>query len=314
MDMPVAIIIPTFNRVYLISQAVEAALGQSHPDTVVITVDDGSTDETQAVLARYSSHPKFCSVRLGRNLGTAAAKNVGILLAGDRAVTFHDSDDLPVRDKVLRQARVLSLQGIGADPCLNWALAGHTAGDVLQIGAVLSHHDLVLPNGQRVCIRRPISLIDDIFPNLQMGTSVPGEWMHVNSGLFHPQVFARLGGFADCIEEDREFRNRLILGGEVVWVIEDVLLTKIETPDSLTQSSATDYNSTRRAADRRMVWDKVDHWLATREVVPEKINLPGLAIAHVSRPELIAPSRALMTDATRVGIAPLFQAQLAQAV
>lgn len=312
MDMPAAIVIPTFNRAHLISQAVDAALSQTHPDAVVIVVDDGSTDATPAVLARYADHPRFCAVHLARNQGTATAKNVGILLAGARAVTFHDSDDVPVRDKVLRQSRILWAQGIGADPCLNWSLAGQQPGGTLRVGAVFSHHDLVLPDGRQVTIRRHISLVDDIFPNLQMGTYVPGEWMHVNSGLFHPDVFARLGGFADCIEEDREFRNRLILGGEVVWVIEDVLMTKIETPDSLTQSAATDYNSARRAADRRLVWGKVEHWLATREVVPERVHLPGLAIAHVSRPDLIAPSRALMSDATRAAIAPLFQPDLAR--
>ncbi len=314
MDMPAAIVIPTFNRAHLIVQAVDAALSQTHPDVVVMVVDDGSTDQTQAILTRYNDHPRFCSVKLASNQGTATAKNVGILLAGERAVTFHDSDDIPARDKVLRQSRILWASGIGADPCLNRTLAGHEPGQTLRVGAVFSHHDLVLPDGRQATIRRPISLVDDIFPNLQLGTYVPGERMHVNSGLFHPEVFARLGGFADCIEEDREFRNRLILGGEVVWVIEDVLMTKIETPDSLTQSTATDYNRAHRAADRKMVWGKVDHWLATREVVPEKINLPGLAVAYVSRPDLIVLSRALMTEATRAVIAPLFQPELAQAV
>lgn len=247
-------------------------------------------------------------------MGTAAAKNVGILCAGDRAVTFHDSDDVPARDKVLRQSRIISAEGIGANPCLNWALTGTKPGSTLRVGAVFSHHDLVLPDDRCVTIRRPISLVDDVFPNLQMGTYVPGEWMHVNSGLFHPEVFARLGGFADCIEEDREFRNRLILGGEVVWVIEDVLLTKIETPDSLTQSSDTDSISAPRASDRRKVWDKVEHWLATRQVAPEPIHLPGLAIAEISRPELISPSRALATDATRAALARVFNSGLAKAV
>ncbi len=312
MDKPAAIVIPTYNRAHLIAQAVEAAVKQTHPDVVVIVVDDGSTDATAAVLSGYVEHPRVCYVRLARNLGTAAAKNVGILMAGERAVTFHDSDDIPARDKVLRQSRALWSQSIGADPCLNWSLAGLEPGSTLRVGAVLSHHNLILPDGRSVTIRRPISLVDDIFPNLQMGTSVPGEWMHVNSGLFHPEVFARLGGFADCIEEDREFRNRLIFGGEVIWVVEDVLMTKIETPDSLTQAAATDYTSARRAADRLMVWGKVEHWLKTREVVPEKINLPGLAIAHVSRPDLIAPSRALVSEPTRNAVACAFQPGLAR--
>jgi len=149
-------------------------------------------------------------------------------------------------------------------------------------------------------------MIDDVFPNLQLGSHIPGDWTHINSGLFHPEVFRKFGGFSDCIEEDREFRNRLILGGEIIWMIDDILLTKIETPDSLTQSAATDYHSARRAADRRRVWDKVDHWLATRTVEPEPINLPDLEVSAISRPDVLLRSAALATLATKHRVDALF--------
>ena len=150
MDMPVAIVIPTYNRADLVCRAADAALSQSHPDVRVLVVDDGSTDATAAALHRFTDKPRFCLIRLARNIGTSAAKNVGILVAGARAVTFHDSDDIPAREKVLRQARVLGARHIGADPCLNWSLAGQRAGSRLRIGAVLCHHHLVLPDGRQV--------------------------------------------------------------------------------------------------------------------------------------------------------------------
>lgn len=299
MIFPAAIVIPTWNRARLIGKAMEAALGQSHPDRRVIVVDDGSTDDTDAALAPFTAHPDVCVLRLARNLGTAGAKNVGLMLAGRRAVTFHDSDDLPHRDKVLRQAMVMGQEGVAADPCLNWRLAGQEPGAALRIGAVLHHHELVLPDGRRVEIRRDLSLTDDIFPNLQMGSTVPGDWTHVNSGLFHPQVFARLGGFADCIEEDREFRNRLILGGEVVWVIPELLMTKIETPGSLTTAAATDYVSARRRRDRDMVWRNVEAWRATGVVAPVPVDIPGLEIASASNPAILEIADALATGPTR---------------
>lgn len=313
MEMPVCIVIPTYNRGHCIAQAVQSSLDQSHPDKIVLVVDDGSTDGTYSVCNQFRDHPQFCYVQLAANCGTAGAKNVGILLAGDRAITFHDSDDIPHRDKVLRQSRVLNARNIGADPCLNWKLAHQVAGSTLRVGAVLTHHALVLPDGRTVEIRRPISLIDDVFPNLQMGSTVPGDWTHVNSGLFHPEVFRRLGGFSDCIEEDREFRNRLILGGEIVWLIEDILLTKIETPDSLTQSAATDYQSERRKSDRARVWERVEHWLATREVEPDPIDLPNLSFLHISRPQLLSASRALATEATLRQRDRVFQAPVLRA-
>lgn len=285
----VTIVIPTYNRAHNLSLAIEAGLGQSHPATTVMVVDDGSTDATEEVIARFADHPRFVGVRLASNVGTAQAKNVAIVLSQGDAVTFHDSDDVPHRDKVMRQARVIGNESIGAHPCLNWRLAGREAETQIQVGAVFTHHELILPNGERVEIRRTLSIVDDFFPNLQMAAGVPGDWTHVNSGLFHRSVFDRLGGFSDCIEEDREFRNRLIMAGEVIWVIPEILLTKIETPDSLTQQGATDYDSHRRLADRKRVWDVVERWFATREIAPVPIDLSGVQIGSCTNPDLCNP-------------------------
>lgn len=285
----VTIVIPTYNRAHNLSLAIEAGLGQSHPATTVMVVDDGSTDATEEVIARFADHPRFVGVRLAKNIGTAQAKNVGIVLSQGDAVTFHDSDDVPHRDKVMRQARVIGNERIGAHPCLNWRLSGREPKTQIQVGAALTHHELILPDGERVEIRRALSLVDDFFPNLQMAAGVPGDWTHVNSGLFHRSVFDRLGGFSDCIEEDREFRNRLIMAGEVIWVIPEILLTKIETPDSLTQQGATDYDSPRRLADRKRVWDAVELWFATREVASVPIDLSGVRIRSCTNPNLCNP-------------------------
>ena len=293
----VNVVIPTYNRAHLIRGAVEAALGQSHPHCIVTVVDDASEDATREELAEFRQNRRFNYIRLARNVGTANAKNVGILLSPTETVTFHDSDDIPHRDKVSRQARVMGNEEINAHPVLNWRLANREPGTRIQVGAVLTHHELILPNGERVEIRRTLSLVDDVFPNLQMAAGVPGDWTHINSGLFHASVFRRLGGFSNCIEEDREFRNRLILSGEVVWVIPEILLTKFETPDSLTQSSATDYDSERRMADRRKVWGMVENWFQTREVPKVPIDLPGVEIAEVWNRDLIGVSDALATQA-----------------
>lgn len=182
-------------------------------------------------------------------------------------------------------------------------MVGHAPGSILQVGAALVQHELVLPDGRRVAIRRDLSLFDDVFPNMQMGGQVPGEWTHINSGLFRQEVLARNGGFAPCIEEDREFRNRLMFNGEIIWIVQELLLTKIETPDSLTQSQETDYDSARRKTDRAMVWDKVSQWRTTGRVDPVPVDLPDLALAFVSNPAHLRARDLPMTDATRVAVA-----------
>lgn len=298
----VDIVIPTFNRAHLVGKAIRAALDQSWWNLRVTIIDDASQDDTARAVQEFLPDPRVNYVRLARNLGTAQAKNAGLLLTGGGAVTFHNSDDLPHRDKILHQVRVLTARDIGADECLNWALVGRTPGQRLQVGAALTHHELILPDGRRVEIRRDISLFDDVFPNLQMGSQVPGEWTHVNSGLFRADLFARLGGFEDCIEEDREFRNRLILNGEILWVIPLLLLTKIETPDSLTQSAPSDYDSSRRKADRLRVWRKVEAWRATGKVAPVPVDIDGLEVEFVSNPDHLARRDMPATPRTRARI------------
>ncbi|MEB8386747.1 glycosyltransferase family 2 protein [Rhodobacteraceae bacterium KMM 6894] len=283
----VDIIIPTYNRAHLIAVAVRAALDQSWWNIRVTVVDDASTDATQQAVSAFFDDPRLNYIRLASNLGTAQAKNAGLLLSDGDAVTFHDSDDIPHRDKVLHQVRALTAQNVHADDCLNWSMSGKQAGQRLTVTAALTHHELILPDGRRVAIRRDISLLDDVFPNLQMGTQVPGDWTHINSGLFRADVFHRLGGFEDCIEEDREFRNRLVLNGEVIWIVPELLLTKIETPDSLTQSAVSDYDSTRRKADRELVWAKVDAWRRSATVRPVPVDIASLGVSYVSRPDLL---------------------------
>lgn len=283
----VDIIIPTYNRGHLIAGAIRAALDQSWWNTRVTVIDDASTDDTQKSVSAFFDDPRLNYVRLSTNLGTAQAKNAGLLLTGGDAVTFHDSDDLPHRDKVLHQVRALTAQDVRADDCLNWSMCGKKAGQKLEVTVALTHHELILPDGRRVAIRRDISLLDDVFPNLQMGTQVPGDWTHINSGLFRAEVFRRLGGFEDCIEEDREFRNRLILNGEVIWIVPELLLTKIETPDSLTQSLVSDYDSADRKADRQLVWEKVEEWRRNATVRPVPVDIANLGVNFVSRPDLL---------------------------
>lgn len=298
-DIAVDIIIPTHNRAHLIGTAVRTALEQSWWNCHVTVVDDGSNDRTQDALSRYFDDPAFTYIRLTKNVGTAQAKNAGLLLTGGDAVTFHDSDDIPHRDKILQQVRILEQPGIGAHECLNWRMVGHEPNSVLQVGAALVHHELILPDGRREAIRRDLSLFDDVFPNMQMGGQVPGEWTHINSGLFRHEVLARNGGFAPCIEEDREFRNRLMFNGEIIWIVPELLLTKIETADSLTQSQATDYDSPQRKADRAMVWDKVRQWRTTGRVDPVPVDLPMLDVAFVSNPAHLRARDMPMTGATR---------------
>ena len=277
------IAIPTFNRAHLIGRAVRSALAQSHPSFEVMVIDDGSTDDTTAALAEFYSDPRFIHVRLAHNVGTAMAKNVAIALGYYDAITFHDSDDIAERDKLLRQAAILGLPNVNADPVLNWSMAAdQPAGEPINIGVALTQHWLLAADGSRRRITRALSIVDDFFPQLQMAAGPLGDWILINPALFRRSVLARAGGFESCVEEDRELRNRLLMHGEVFWLIDEPLLTKVECSDSLTVAAATSYASDRRARDRAMVWQRAGAWRQGGAPLVVPIDLSGVSIAEIT--------------------------------
>ena len=257
-SLSVSIVIPTYNRARsCLARAIDGALAQSYDAATVTVVDDGSTDNTAAVVGQYASEPRFSSIRLGRNLGTAQAKNLAILCCSYDAITFHDSDDSPHADKILLQARALDLRGHVADRILNWQPFGYTAGDSLRVDIAVGAYNLIKMDGSVHYINKRVSLLDDFFPNLQFPSKTEGDWCLVNCGLFRRGVFETLGGFLDSIEEDRELRNRTVAAGCIYFFIDQPLLTKIEMGDSLTIQNLTGYKGEIRHRDREEVWRRL---------------------------------------------------------
>lgn len=91
MDHPlISVIIPTYNRAWSLAGAVESVLGQGHPAVELIVVDDGSTDETPALLARYGAALTVVTLENG---GVSRARNRGIAASRGAFIAFLDSDD-----------------------------------------------------------------------------------------------------------------------------------------------------------------------------------------------------------------------------
>jgi len=100
----VSVIMPAFNSARFISQAVQTVLAQTYPHIELIVVDDGSTDETEAVLAPYTQRIRLIHQV---NQGASAARNTGIQAAQGTYITFLDADDLMMPDKIAIQITVL---------------------------------------------------------------------------------------------------------------------------------------------------------------------------------------------------------------
>ena len=91
--MKVSIIIRTYNRGYIIGEAIESALNQTYGNFEIIVVDDGSSDGTAEAVERFRSD-KIRYIRHDQNCGVSAAGNTGIKAAKGDIIAHLDSDDL----------------------------------------------------------------------------------------------------------------------------------------------------------------------------------------------------------------------------
>ncbi len=93
MSVALSVIIPAYNVGKYLSAAIDSALAQTLEDIEIIVVNDGSTDDTEAVLERYRHQARVTSITQA-NQGVAAARNAGIALATGRYIGCLDGDDL----------------------------------------------------------------------------------------------------------------------------------------------------------------------------------------------------------------------------
>jgi glycosyltransferase involved in cell wall biosynthesis len=103
----VTVVIPTYNRAYCIARAVDSASNQTHSNLEIVVVDDGSTDDTDAVIERCrAADPRIVYLRQD-NRGVAAARNAGLRAARGNYVALLDSDDVWKSWKIELQLRCL---------------------------------------------------------------------------------------------------------------------------------------------------------------------------------------------------------------
>jgi glycosyltransferase involved in cell wall biosynthesis len=102
----VSVILPTYNRGWILTEAIDSVLAQDYKGYELIVVDDGSTDNTREILDTYGQN---IIVLRQTNKGVSAARNRGIAEAGGQLIAFLDSDDLWLPRKLSRQVDFFNL-------------------------------------------------------------------------------------------------------------------------------------------------------------------------------------------------------------
>jgi glycosyltransferase involved in cell wall biosynthesis len=103
----VSVIIPTYNRAALVHEAIASVLAQDYSRLQVIVVDDGSEDETPAVVRAFGA--AVVCVRQ-THAGVSAARNRGVAATQGELIAFLDSDDVWQPGKVAAQVALFQQQ------------------------------------------------------------------------------------------------------------------------------------------------------------------------------------------------------------
>lgn len=109
----VSVVIPVFNRADLVGAAVQSVLDQKGIPFEILLVDDASTDDLGATVARFPGAP-LSVLRHAVNSGASVARNTGIAAARGDWIAFLDSDDIWLPGKLEQQLAFLTSRGLSA--------------------------------------------------------------------------------------------------------------------------------------------------------------------------------------------------------
>jgi glycosyltransferase involved in cell wall biosynthesis len=180
----VSVIIPTYNRATLLRQAIQSVLEQTFSDYEIIVADDGSTDNTRAVVQALASDKiKYLCLE---HKGRSHARNCAVKMAQGHYLAFLDSDDLFL-------PRKLDMQVFCLDNEPEVAMVYTSALNINERGGLESWHQRATGNG--FLYRQVVCYALVLFGSL----------------LVRAQVFSEVGGFDENLSrfEDVDFCRRV---------------------------------------------------------------------------------------------------------
>ena len=188
----VSVVIPAYNEEVVLAACVESILRCGWGDLELVLVNDGSTDRTREVMARYADHPAVVLVDKP-NGGKGSALNEGITVATGEVLVFADADGLFTHTTIPQLVRGFRHERVGAVCGNDMPVNLDTV--VCRLLALMTHVGTGLT-------RRALALIGCL-------PIVAG-----NSGAFRADVVRAVGGFReDTVGEDLELTWRIQLAG-----------------------------------------------------------------------------------------------------
>jgi GT2 family glycosyltransferase len=195
MSPVVSIVVPTYNRLPLLREAVASVFAQTLTDWELIVVDDGSTDETVAWLESLAD-ARVTVVRDAHTANRSRLRNLGVERSRAPWIAFLDSDDLWLPEKL-----VMQLDRLSAHPHCRWSCTG--------VRFIDGEGN---PIGQRAGTpyRAQSGWILEQLLTFTAAATMP-------TLIVHRSLFDEVGGFDETflLREDYEFELRLAAHSEI---------------------------------------------------------------------------------------------------
>jgi GT2 family glycosyltransferase len=188
----VSVIIPAYNAARFIGDAVESVLQQTFRNLDIIVVDDGSTDNTLALLEPYRGRLKILSQA---NAGPSAARNRGLSAASGEYAYFLDADDLIYPETLASLVSHLSSHPEVDLVAGRWRFFDESTQSQSTLSGIVE-----IPNTSGVDLFRKM-LIETLFP--------------LHAALMRTKCLRKCGGWDESLwcAEDRDLWLRLVQHG-----------------------------------------------------------------------------------------------------
>lgn len=112
----ISVIIPTYNRGYIIKNSIESVLNQTYENIELIVVDDNSDDNTEEIINSFNDK-RVKYIKLQENRGACYARNLGVKYSKGKYISFQDSDDVWHKDKLEKQKNFLEKNNLDVVGC-----------------------------------------------------------------------------------------------------------------------------------------------------------------------------------------------------
>lgn len=139
----ISVIIPVYNTSKYLMDCLDSVINQTYDNLEIITINDGSIDNSLEILNKYKQIDKRIKVINKKNEGGGPARNAGLDLASGDYIAFVDSDDKIERNMYKTMLEAIDANNVDMCICGYKTSEGEVFSGSLKDSIILNNHDLM---------------------------------------------------------------------------------------------------------------------------------------------------------------------------